>query len=486
MGSFSKRFATVAVVWASLFVATGYAQQTLQSGNAEKPASIQPEWHYRYDLFQMLLQQSGLEVTTNINAAFSEPDATVIVIIGQFNPRIFSADLQRFLPRGALLIASDSMVRLPWLFEIRPGPVTSDDAQTQYQNFNDVLRVPAIRSDDALVQGIDQLVVNRSGWISQLTPALGSWSIHAKLPQGVQPTTSQARPILASYQSDQSDRAIFLLASDQSLFSNGMLWHGDNSLLAINVCRKLASHGRNRLLFIVDGVVQGGVQSELDDKQSAQQPPATPPSVNPPPPDAIPPLTADQMVRVANEVIGRIEDSDLHNELVANQPRNMPQFRYERILWLILGFFSLFFILLRLLARSRRPSLSQRDAPINQPAAWRAMGLVGTLPRDSRKLGEYAQRMVRESLQRLTGSTDPRQWENFVTKHLSPDVLNRHIADVRLSEIATADELPSFDLRRLQRTLRVLHELEAAAVNGTKNLVESLSEKGSDPLRQGK
>lgn len=486
MRSFGKRFATVTLIWVSLFVATGNAQQAIQSSNAEKPSSIEPDWHYRYDLFQMLLQQSGLEATTNINAAFTDPDTTAIVIVGQFNPRVFSADLQRFLPRGALLIASDSMVRLPWLFEIRPGPVTTDDPQMQYRNYNDVLSVPAIRSDDALVQGVSQLVVNRGGWISQLTPALGSWSVHAKLPQRVQPITSQARPILASYQSDQSDRAIFLLASDQSLFSNGMLWHGDNSLLAINVCRKLASQGRSKLLFIVDGVVQGGVQSDLADRQSAQQPPTLPPSINPPPPDAIPPLTADQMVRVANEVIERIEDSDLHNELVANQPRNMPQFRYERILWLILGFFSLFFILLRLLARSRRPSLSQRDTAANRSVSWGAMGLVGTLPRDNRKLGEYAQRMVRDSLHRLTGSTDPRQWENFITKHLSPAVLTRHIADVRLSEIATADQLPSFDLRRLQGTLQVLKELESAAANATKNLAKSLAEQGSDPLGRGK
>jgi hypothetical protein len=285
----------------------------------------------------------------------------------------------------------------------------------------------------------------------------------ARLPEVVQPTTAQARPVIASYHSDQSEQAVFLLASDQSLFSNGMLWHGDNSLLAINVCRKFASQGRSKLLFIVDGKVQTSFRNGPAADQLPPPPPSAIPPIPPPVPDAIPPLTAEQMVLVANQVVERIEDSDLHNELAANQPRNMPQFRYERILWLVLGFFSLFFILSRLLMRSRQPVLPMPQAAMRFPRPLAAAHLVGSLPRDSRKLGEYAQRIVRDSLQRLTRSSDPLHWGNFIAQHLSLATNSSHIATPSLSDIAKASEPPQLDLRSLQRVLETLRELEAAA-----------------------
>ncbi len=461
----------------------GIANSNLQRQPAED-AGGNEAWHYRFDLFQMLLEQSGLQPVTSINDAFNSPESTAIVILGRLNARSISPELQSFLSGGALLIASDSFVKIPWLFEVQQGPVIANRAETRYQDFADCIEVRDVSTRSPLLNGIDRLVVNRTGWISQLTPALGTWEVLASLPNSLSPQSSSNRPVLAAYHSDQSNNGIFILGGDQSVFSNGMLWHGDNAMLAINVCRSLASGGRTKLLFVLDGRVQASylkgpiaqelpseLPGKLPDKLPNQLPDKLPenlPPIPPLPPQAVPKLELAEMLRVANGVVSKVEDSDLPNELVSNQPRRMPQFRYQRILWILLGVIVLFFGIYRLLSPTRVASV-----PVSPQPSMMAGSLARSMPPSPQKMGEMARLLARDSLRQATGSMQPEIWRQFVTRHLPPAIVSDQTAIESLLATAESESSIEFSRPAFQQLLKTMEQVQLSTANSVSPLVVS-------------
>lgn len=301
--------------------------QTSFAPSASFPSANQRDdaqsWHFRYDLFQMLFEQNGLRPIQDFESAFNSPNKTVIVLLGTLRDQRPPV-LEKFLNEGgALLLASDMSFGFAQ-GNIRRGPVLAMRPDDIYQGHPDCLRIRDINPSHELADGVKQLITNRSGWIIE-QPELDTsdWRVMASLPSTTFQRDSQSRPIVSSMISKR-----LIVVADHSLFTNGMMWHGDNALFAINVSRSLCRGGRNQVLFAVDGLaansyLMGPLANELP--------------LPMPPPEIEPELDLDQMLQVANQVVTEVEDSDAFNKLLANRPRSLPDPYYRRALLFVLS-----------------------------------------------------------------------------------------------------------------------------------------------------
>ena len=135
----------------------------------------------------------------------------------------------------------------------RSTTMTSDDSETQYQGHSDCLRVASLERTHPLMKGLSELVLNRSGWLA-LQPSEGmSWEVLATVPETCSPRRSRGQPLIAASLSGSPEAGTMIVAADPSLFTNSMLWHGDNALFAIRVSEWLCRGEKRRLAFLVDG-----------------------------------------------------------------------------------------------------------------------------------------------------------------------------------------------------------------------------------------
>lgn len=384
------------------------------AGPSSADAINNDPWQYRFDLFQMLLEQNGLEPVSQA-AAFNSPmqpiDNLVLISLGrQDEGNIALRLVRRIAANGKVLIATDGGVKFDDLFEIRGGPVESYASEDSYRNFRDCVIAGEFPVQDPFTGQLEQLIVNRGGWIAALSDRYGSWQVHARYPRRVRPLTSARKPFLASMTfRDQLDSTL-ILAADHSILSNGMIWHGDNAMLAIELSRKLAGAGNAKMLFLVDGEVM----TSYADRNSQSQPnpplPKLPPlpPIDEIPPEALPEPTLAQMLKVANRVVSKVEDSDLINEVVANQPRRIREPYFRRLLLILASLLILTYAIYRL---SRPPAIA------TSPSTTLA---VGPPPIDTsndfataEQRGVAARFLARDFFIEQTGSTDSRKWREF-------------------------------------------------------------------------
>jgi len=139
-----------------------------------------------------------------------------------------------------------------------------------------------------------------------------------------------------------------ILVADESVFTNGMLWHGDNAIFAIQVSELLCTERRRQLLFVRNGSPLPGYR-----ESSALQPPepndaalpTPPPNFEPPEPDF------ETKLRVANAVIDEVQESNLVNEVLRDRPRRMAPLSYLRTALLILLMLATLFVLWQLMQK---------------------------------------------------------------------------------------------------------------------------------------
>ena len=91
-------------------------------------------WQFRYELFQMLLEERGLVVESSLDAALAAPEESVVVMLGKLN-RIQVADPGKLLPfvarGGTVLIACDRSGSMGVTANFVSGPITSEDARSE-------------------------------------------------------------------------------------------------------------------------------------------------------------------------------------------------------------------------------------------------------------------------------------------------------------------------------------------------------------------
>ena len=427
-------------------------------------------WQFRYELFQMLLEERGLAVESSLDAALAAPEESVVVMLGKLN-RIQVADPGKLLPfvarGGTVLVASDRAGSMGVTANFVSGPITSEDAATQYQSLPDCLRVSDLDRDHALMSGVNEIVLNRTGWLAFLPGGVMQWQTVASVPQTCSPRRSRGQPLMAVGQYDSQrmpDTGTMIVAADPSLFTNSMMWHGDNSVLAIRVSELLCAGGKQRLAFLVEGQPQPTYRSSplLQDNPSPS-PQQQPPPPMPPYPQTPPKPTWEQLLRMANAVIQHVEESNILNEAVINHPRYPNARLYPLVILMGLALITAMGLLIKL----AHTAAVQPPAPVPR-GMQSAYEMEADEKQESARYGSAAQTLARDFCFELTGSRRPSDWQQALADpaQLSSSELttkpHRHDL-VTVVELAVSRSAPHISPRRLQqlggiiRRLKTLH-----------------------------
>jgi len=373
------------------------------------PASSLPaDWQFGYHLFQLLLEQKGLTSISSFDEVFNHtPSDTVMVLVGDLSwiDQGDWSDIRSFLRSGgAVLVATDKKTLAPDLFMVREGPmdrkgpIEVSDERDAYQGFLDCPRIQNLNGSHDLSKNLDQLIGNRTGRISTTWDRGGRWTNVAYLPRYRDGGTQS--PVIATMRTNDSRRGRLMVAADHSLFINGMLWHGNNAILALNTTDWLCSDRRRTLLFLSDGlVVRSGIPL----------PPSTPPLI---PPEDIPPFSLEDLaetppesiITFANTFITGLEDENVFNQVLANHASEMPAPELYQQLYLTVALIAGFWVISQLLQRGRRFE-SPAARPVVAAASTRVDDLV-----NSNDLQRPLRELARDLFRGLTGSDDPKDW----------------------------------------------------------------------------
>lgn len=320
---------------------------TTDASAFQQPGSDQvgdERWHLGYDMFRMLLEEQGVTPVQSWDFALSSPAESVVVVCGdlqQIHPREWLRGRRFVAQGGALLVASEGSFEFPGVCSFVPGTAVAGDSRDRYLSFPDCLRIRHLKPDDELTDGVREIVVNRTGWLSMPTDDSLDWQVIASLPATTLPRASRHQPLVMAGRDAAPQTGLMILVADESLFTNGMLWHGDNAVFAIRVSQLLCSEGRQNLLFVRNGRPLTGDRDSIATQQqeSAQATPQLPPNIAPPEPEF------ETKLRLMNAVINEVQESNLLNEVLRDRPRRVSPLAYLRtILFFLLVLTTLFVI----------------------------------------------------------------------------------------------------------------------------------------------
>jgi hypothetical protein len=370
----------------------------------------QPDWQFGYQLFHLLLEQKGMYSVSDFREPMDRrPRQSAIVLFGDLNriPTDLRSRLEKFIASGGIvLVASDEDSFFKSLFQISDGPFEVENEESAYQGFRDCPVVKAFQPDTPILDGVNSLVANRSGAISRLDDRLGSWSILARLPNSVDQRMRRRSqiPLIAELKSRSRGGGRLLLIADHSILINGMLWHGDNAKLAVNLADWLSTGGRQEVVFIVDGEP---VKAML----------TLPPEVSDdlPPLEDLPTPTWNDLwnllkndpwtfLKFLNRFSAAMEDANVMNELLANQPVDLPTPRYRQALYIAAGILAAIYIL-RLMGKIGARPTTRPPRSVEQSAV---VSQLRTL--SSGELHSAGRELAQSALRQLTGSSDPQDW----------------------------------------------------------------------------
>lgn len=448
----------IAACLANALPAESLAQGTLTSGGTAN------SWPFRTDLFQLLLEEQGLVPQDTLGRALAAPKRSAIIIISDTNRPlpVASEALVGFAERGgALLIARElsqadpiSTTSVAGLGTFVKGPVQATDASHQYETFDDCIRVTAISDRGARFNGLSTIITNRSGWFLPSTAGRFQWETVASFPGQTSPQASQNKALLAIGHSALSSDGMVIVCADASLLTNGMLWHGDNAILSIRLSELLRGEEKDRFVFIGNDQVLGSATKRLADQLRDEQARALPNVESPEP-------TLERLLRISNAVVKEIADSNIMNETLRQQPRNLSPRRYFRLLVICFITALLAWAIWKLLTSRTMRTMWMARRQMKSAYQMQA-GQAG----DYRQASGY---LAREFCWELTGSRQSSDWQKFLARLTnSESAFNaselRELT--RIFDIASRgsqERMSSYDLQRLGQTIAALragrHEL---------------------------
>ena len=221
-----------------------------------------------------------------------------------------------------------------------------------------------------------------------------------------------------------------ILVADESLFTNGMLWHGDNAVFAIQVSEILSGKQRNQLLFVRNGTPLPGYRESSamrpPQKQANEYPlPAPPENLQLPEPDF------DTKLKLANAVIDEVQDSNLMNEILRDRPRQMRPLAYVKTVLLVLLILATLFVLWRLMQkRLQLPSM-----PRNR-FMQSVFSVMSSRQIKNSEFGTAIVILARDLCIELTGSRTETDWIRCLSERTTSPAKNLNVAQRReLTEI---------------------------------------------------
>jgi hypothetical protein len=328
--------------------------------------------------------------------------------------------LRRFVAQGgAALVAFEeqAFVRIPGVSTWFPGPISSSDASLQYSGFSDVLQLPA-ESTQPLVQSVPAIVVNRSGWFTEPEDKSLAWTVVVRCPPLLQPPGAGNAAVLAIGTDPSETGGLLILAADKSLYSDGMIWHGSNSILAINTVLQLSA-GRRLYAVVESGQLSSPDPFQQPQDDQSQAPPAAsrfpdllrnspPPTIRPPlPPGAIAPPPADlrTILRTANALLDKLQQSDLLNRTLRDRPRGVRPGSWLRTMLLLVCVVAVVWALL-LLFRRKLPALPEWKSRLMQSV----YGVQSVQQIRQEEFGAAAEVLCRRFCMEVTGSPLETDW----------------------------------------------------------------------------
>jgi hypothetical protein len=152
--------------------------------------------------------------------------------------------------------------------------------------------------------------------------------------------------------------------------------------------------------------------AELAPQQTPpQMPPNIPPNIPQIPPDIDPPEPdLATMLRMANEVIDEVQDSNILNETLKERPRNMRPVAWARTILLILLVLFLLFLLWRLV-QNRWHLVPNRHDRFMQSM----YGVHSSRQLETSEFGAAVETLARDLCRELTGSQVESDWLRLVT-----------------------------------------------------------------------
>lgn len=435
------------------------SQQTNQSSELK--------WNVGCELFQMLLEERGMATIQSLESSINSPADSVIVLTGDLK-RLRSdilTILALFVKRGGnLLIATDQPNLLPGIGEIKAGPVVALGVDDRYFDFKDCIRIQDIDTSHELMIGVQEIVSNRTAWLSLPTNSARvnslPWQVIASLPSDCSPSNSSNQPLIAVGTGSSQAAGVMVLIADTSVLTNGMIWHADNAPFAIRLSELLGRGKRTGLSFVADGRVLASYQARM-------QPP--PPNINSnrnndqPAPriQDIPNTDLETKLRMANHILKSVAESNILNEAMARQPRPVNTKVYVlAVLALVAAAFGLLFLaylMRRIPARMRlQPTIPHRSA----------FEMDSGLKQRNSQYGPAAFILAREFCKECSGTSDEKGWRSKATGfHHSGAIPNdkafrEKLEYVRSFEISNL--VPRVSEKEFLKLGKTIHELRQA------------------------
>ena len=420
-----------------------------ETGAGQRSATeVDDSWHFRFDLLQMLLEERGLQVVDGIDVALASPRNSVIVIVGDrpaLSPNDWGALIGFVLDGGTLLLASDSSFMLQGVGRFSKGPVTTSNSNDQYQGFEDCILV---RPESPAFEGVTELVTNRSGWFAPNTVGWLQWEVVARLPDDCRPVASREHALLAIGRWGKKDTGLAIMSADASIFSNGMLWHGDNAVAAIRVSDLLCSEGKSQLAFLSDGVVLDSYRNRIDPQANDADTPEMP---------DVPEPQLDKALRLANAIAKEVAESNIMNEALRQRPRGVQPSRYFRVLLYLMAALLLIGTVAVILMNGTFQSLFL--PPRKMRSAYEMREHANSSADDFRNSAGY---LARDFCWELTGSRNTADWQRFLAALISkPGTMSKseYTELARIIDIACRGchiRMSSQEFQRLGKALSML------------------------------
>jgi len=425
------------------------------------------KWHVGLELFQMLLEERGMTITQSLESSFDSPSNSVIVVTGDLRrlPSDIGVRLVQFVSRGGnALLASDQPRRMTGIGEIKAGPVVSTRQEDRYLDFKDCVRILNMDSSHPSMLGVNEIVSNRTAWLT-LPPKTSSvdslrWQIIASLPPDCLPSESSEQPLIMVGKGKAQASGVLFVIADTSVITNGMLWHGDNSTLAIRVSDLLGRGQKTHMSFVAAGRV---LSSYLD----RIQPPAPKVSSNRTQAQSLPRIQdlpnsdLETKLRVANHILKRVVDSNILNEAMANQPRPVNPRRYSLAVLAVISAAGVLLILVCVLRRI--PSILKRQPIIPHVSAFE---MDSVSRQRSSQYGPAAFILAREFCKECSGTSGEKEWKNQATSFRHSGAIpndkafREKLEYVRSFEISNL--VPKVSEKEFLRLGKTIHELREA------------------------